>query len=487
MIYVVSENKFEIFNTDFIYITVEESLNLLYKCNILQYDSETTNLDPHLNKILCIQFGSKKYNFKMVIDITTIDILLYKEILESKNLIGHNLKFDLQFLYNHKIIPRKLWDTMIVEQLLYLGYPKGIISYSLQAVAARRLSIYIDKEIRGQINSRGLDADVIRYAAMDVAYLEDIASLQKKELLKNNMLLGAIIENDFVPVIAYLEWCGIKLDIDQWKAKMRRDSINLEESKEKLDTFVINNPSLKKFIKRPLIGDLFEYVDLDKPICIINWSSSKQVIEVAKILGFNTIIKDKKTGEEKESVLEKHLKKQKGINDEFLELYFNYQGYAKIVSSFGQGHLNIIHPKTGRIHTNYNQLGTVTGRMSSGGGINKEIAIIKKLKPSECSLPNMQQLPSNHETRGSFISEEGNLFCSCDYDGMEARLGAIIYKEQAFIDEFLKGSGDLHSVWAKYAFYEILKNVSTKDIKKLYPDLRQKAKAYGFDYCRPLT
>ena len=118
-----------------------------------------------------------------------------------------------------------------------------------------------------------------------------------------------------------------------------------------------------KFITVNLQGDLFNGFDTT-PKANINWSSSKQVIQVAKALGFNTTVQDKKTKEDKDSVLEKHLKGQKGINDEFLNLYFDYQEHAKVVSSFGQSQLNMINPKTGRCHTIYRQLGAASGRMS---------------------------------------------------------------------------------------------------------------------------
>jgi len=134
-------------------------------------------------------------------------------------------------------------------------------------------------------------------------------------------------------------------------------------------------------------GDLFTGFDLT-PKCTVNWSSSQQVVKVAKDLGFDTHVKDKKTGEDKESVLEKHLKSQKGICDEFLKLYFDYQEHFKVVTSFGQGHLNAVNPKTNRIHTVYRQLGAASGRMSCGSQQpNTDLAKIKQVRPSECTYP----------------------------------------------------------------------------------------------------
>ena len=173
--------------------------------------------------------------------------------------------------------------------------------------------------------------------------------------------------------------------------------------KEALDSFVVNiykhnnNPNdytnifrgVDKFIQHNRQGDLFSGFDLE-PKCAINWDSSRQVVSFAKLLGFNTSVQDKKTGEDKDSVLEKHLKGQKGINDAFLDLYFNYQESAKVVSSFGQGHLNAINPKTGRIHTIYRQLSTSSGRLSCGSNqSDEELARYKGIPTKNCCYPKL--------------------------------------------------------------------------------------------------
>ena len=98
---------------------------------------------------------------------------------------------------------------MIVEQLLYLGYPPESVSgigYSLTSIAKRYLNVDISKEIRGDIIWRGLDTAVIKYAAGDVTYLEDIMESQLVACREKDCLVGAKLECDFVPVIAYLEW-----------------------------------------------------------------------------------------------------------------------------------------------------------------------------------------------------------------------------------------------------------------------------------------
>ena len=515
-------------------ISEQESLDMLEKCDVLQFDSETSGRDARICDLLCIQFGSDKYDFQIVVDTSTIDVNIYKNVLESKLLVLQNAKFDLQFLYNYKIIPRRVWDTMIVEQLLYLGYPYVSISpnkyeefnhtfpylinedekskargnyelsFSLKAIAMKYLGIDIDKTVRGEIMWRGLDESVALYAAGDVMYLEKIMKSQIKACKEKGCMEGAKLECLFVPVIAYLEWCGIKLDVDKWKAKMKKDRENLDSSTAALNNFVINmarnagvldgklapefqsDPffhtkfkELSKCIVYNRQGDLFTGFDTE-PKCSINWDSPRQVIAFAKLLGFNTVTQDKETGEDKDSVLEKHLKSQKGINDTFLDLYFTYKEHSKVCSTYGESQLNMVNPKTGRCHTQYKQLGAASGRMSCGSKqSNTDLAKLKGLTPSSCVYCNFQQLPANEETRSCFVSEPGNYFCSSDFSALESRLGADIYQEQSMIEEFLYKSGDIHSLVAKACFPE-LKDKTTEEIKKDYPHLRKKAKPIGF-------
>lgn len=480
MIYLVTLNQ-QLFESEtYKIISVEESLAIIKDWKMIQCDTETTGTFAKIDRLLCAQFGKPDKTVQIVVDCTTIDIRHYKDVMEGKYLLFQNGKFDLQFFYNHGIVPRKIYDTMIVEQLLHLGYPSGTISYSLKSIAQERLGINIDKSIRGQIRWRGLDEEVIKYSANDVVWLYDIMKSQVEDCKKQGCMVGAKLECDFVPTIAYLEWCGIKLDVSKWKAKMKKDRENLEDAVKNLNDFVIKTPALKQFTFVDRQGDLWGGFDLT-PKVTINWSSSQQVVKVAKILGFNTTIQDKKTGEDKDSVLEKALKGQKGINDEFLKIYFNYQEYAKVVSSFGQGHLNAICPTDGRIHTIYKQLGATSGRMSCGSQQpNETLAKVNHIKPSECKYPNIQQLPADEPTRAAFVAEKGNLMVDCDFSALESRLGADIYNEKSMQDEFLYGSGDIHSLCAKMVFHEELKDIDVKDVKHKRPDLRKLVKPIEF-------
>ena len=387
MLYLVTKQQ-QLFESDLYKVIDEQSaLEMMKNWTLVQFDTETNGRNAHLCDLLCAQFGNDKADARIVVDCSTVDIQLFKDILESKRIIGHNLKFDLQFLYNYGIIPRKIYDTMIAEQTMYLGYPAGVKSYSLKAVAWDRLKIDIDKSIRGEIIWRGLSPEVILYAAGDVTYLEKIMWSQIAEAKRKDCMKALELECSAVPAMAYMEWCGIKLDQDKWKAKMKKDQENLKKRKEALDTFLMEDTRLQEFVYVDRQGDLFTGFDLT-PKCLINWDSSQQVIKVAKILGFDTTVQDKKTGEDKDSVLEKTLKMQKGINDKFLKLYFDYKESSKVCSTYGQSHLNAINPKTGRIHTTFKQIGASSGRMSCGSKqSDTDLAKALGISPSKCTYP----------------------------------------------------------------------------------------------------
>ena len=114
MIYLVSSNQELFDDSDYRHISAEESLEIMSSWTLVEFDTETEGRDPHIDKLLCAQFGNKTADIQIVVDCVTTDIRLYKDVLESKLVIGQNLKFDLQFLYNYGIVPLNVYDTMFV-------------------------------------------------------------------------------------------------------------------------------------------------------------------------------------------------------------------------------------------------------------------------------------------------------------------------------------------------------------------------------------
>lgn len=452
--------------------SIEDCLLYLHSIPIIGLDTETSGFDPRTKELLLVQMGD--FDNQYAID-NTIDIQLFKELLEDKSklFLLHNAKFDLRFFYHKRIVVSNVYDTYLAEKMLWLGYPSGYRGMSLQACASNYLDIYLDKEVRGMIHRERYSERVIEYGCNDVKYLESIREHQLKLLEEKGLITALSIENEFVKVLAYIEYSGIKLDTNKWKDKMALDKSNLRKAQESLDNWLITKSQedtfLKKYITVNLQGDLFEGFD-SGPVCNINWDSSKQVIPIFKHLGFNVLVKDKKTGLFKESVESKVIEVQKSISD-ITPLYTDYKGYSKIVGTYGESFLKQINPISKRIHTQFSQL-MDTGRLSCGG----------KNKDTKEEYVNLQNLPADDATRHSFVAERGYKLIDCDYTAQEDLVFTELSKEPKLIDFYndTQRKRDGHSFVAKICFPEELKDVEEQSVKFKRPDLRSLAKKAKF-------
>lgn len=459
MIYLVTKQQSLWTSDRYKIISAEEALELLAPLSVVELDTETMGLDPYTKELLTVQLGCAE--FQVVIDCTSVDIHLFKEYMENpqRMFLGWNIKFDLKFLYHQRIVPLRVYDGYLAEKLLWLGYPAGMHEMSLKAASINYLGVDMDKSVRGKIIQTGLTEDVIVYAAGDVSYLGKIRDKQLVELEKKGLLKAIDFENEFVKCLAYIEYCGAKLDVDKWKIKMATDLNNLEKYEAELNEWVEESEYFSKYCSVNIQGDLFNGFDT-KPRCHINWTSSQQVIPLFEELGLNLKVLDKKTKHYKKSVDIKVVEPQ-ASKSPLIPIYIKYKKAAIIVNTFGQKFLNLINPVTGRIHANFNQLGTDTGRLSS-------------------TEPNLQNLPHDAQTRACFVSDTGNKWISADYSGQESYLMASMANDEAMLDELINGSGDLHSLTAKMVFQQIPRDMPLKDIKKNFKDLRQEAKGYEF-------
>lgn len=551
MIYLVSQNRGLFSPEKYKQIEFSEALEILLPLKIVQFDTETMGLDPHTKELLTVQLGNKEN--QVVFDWTTLGVLekrILKDYFESDRVfLGWNLMFDLGFLYVNDIWPKHIWDGMIAEKLIFLGFPPvlsvelynelqlpdytpaydrdGILryyelSYSLKAAAERRCKINIDKTVRGKIIDEGLTEEVIVYAAGDIMWLEDIKEEQDKELDRQDLQKAMAFECEFIKSLAYAKHCGVHLDANKWVEKMERDLSRLKKAEDALNKWVVDweknkmsssvspgepieyvDPNLigesdsewllshgyvrypagdkpnprfpgnrmqaykkkepkSKYTIRNLQGDLFGGFDTE-PKCIINWSSSKQVIPFFEELGIQVKTFDKKSKREKKSVEEKLLAPQ-AKDFPIIPLYLDYQGASKVVSTYGDNWLKAINPKTGRIHVELHSIGTDTARVSSGGGVYKL---------------NLQNLPHDEETRACFTAEKGNVWISCDYSGQESAITASVSKDPKMI-EILSSGGDLHSEVAKSCWPDLLGGLTDKEVKEKYKSYRQNAKGVEF-------
>lgn len=431
----------------------ETALETLSKLEWIGFDSETLGFDPYTSDLITIQLGYDKHQF--VIDVKSVDINYFKELLETKPLIGHNLKFDLKFLYHHRIIPYKVYDTFLGEKTTRLGIK--LHKCSLADTVRRHCGELLDKSVRASIDGN-FTIPFIIYSALDVKYLHEIKDKQLKILQENQSIKSIELDNRFVKVLAYIEYCGIKLDSDKWSRKMNKTRDLVNKSKESLDEYILEN-NISDFINYQT--DLFS--EGLKPS--INWNSPSQVVEFFKKLGVNTTVVEK--GEEKDTIEANHLVKFK---EKFpiIETYLEYKQAQKDLGTYGENWLKMINPVSGRIHTQYTQLMS-TGRLSSGGR-NKETGE---------AYPNLQNIPSDEETRSCFVAEQGNTLIACDYTGQEQIVLVNKCLDKNLLEFYDQDLGDMHSFVASKMYPE-LDGMDLKEIKSKHKDKRQAAKVAGF-------
>lgn len=454
---------------------VEQCLSALSSMDNISLDTETTGLNPHQDIILSLQLGNGVDQY--VIDCKAVDIQQFKPLLEDKSklLIIQNAKFDLQFLFKHRIVPYKVWDTFVVEKLMHLGLLQKDYSASLASMCKNYLGIDMDKTIRGQINYKGLSDDVIEYGAKDIQHLERIMELQKAKLKQLGLSRAVEYENKFVIPLAYMEFCGIHLDEKRWREKMQDDEQRKGDALAKCNMWVIDNfkdgdcieytkvsagPGFRQYktVKLPLIninreGNLWTGYDLT-PQVSLNWNSPEQMLALFHKCGINVT-----------SVDANELKKHKS-ECSLIPLYIAYKEASKVTSTYGDNFLQQIDKTTGRLHTNYFQFGTRTGRISSGSDGSKSI--------------NLLNLPRDSKTRACFTAEPGNRFISIDYSGQESFIMADITGDEAMLDELNHGEGDMHTLAAKMLYDQIPKGMPAKEVKEKFHDERQRAKSLEF-------
>ncbi len=432
--------------------TVEETLEAISILDVLQIDTETTGLFFRKHDIKCFQIGTGTDEYV----IHPRYLQQFKEILESRLLIGHNLKFDLKFFYKHGIFPNRVYDTYVAECVLNCG--NSFYRKALNIVVKNKLGVDLDKSIRKGIAEKEIAGEVIQYAADDVKYLEQLKNHQLQEAKEKDLVKCINLENDFVLALAYIEFCGIKLDEKKWLSKMANDQQKLLEAREVLNKLIFSK-------------DLTKYIDYQLSLwdeglsTTINWDSPKQVIELFTGLGIDCWETVK--GVRKQSASAKSIEKYKD-KFPFIVDYLHYKELQKVVGTYGSSFLKQIDPETGRIYTQFSQI-MDTGRTSCGG----------KNKETGEEFINLQNLPNNKETRSCFVSAEGNVIVDADYSSMEIVVLTNKSMEPGLLEFFDSGESDFHSYNA-LKIYPELKGKTPEDVKKNHNTLRQNAKVGGF-------
>ena len=138
MIYYVTIQQEAFEHSQYQVCSVEESLKLIdsFTNHMVQFDTETTGLDPRIDKALLVQFGNIEETIQVVVNASEVNIRLYKDVIENSFIIGQNLKFDIKVMFSFDIIIRNCYDTMTSEQVLYMGYPNFMVGCTEEQMMA---------------------------------------------------------------------------------------------------------------------------------------------------------------------------------------------------------------------------------------------------------------------------------------------------------------------------------------------------------------
>ena len=447
-------------------------LKYLNKQEVLSLDIETTKkynkygkiegLDPYTSKIVMFQIGTLHHQF--IFDTRKVSISFLNDILVNPDIqiVGQNIKFEYKhILHNEGIRLNNLYDTMIAESILYVGYN---LKNDLQSLASRYCDVYLEKDSTLQFLSIGdkpFTNRQIKYGANDIVYPLIIRKKQLEEAEKKNLKNTFDLEFKFIEVLGDIEYKGLNIDTDRWLKLYDRNKILFTEKIKTLDKFVVDNYFDSNFVDKQY--DMFD----PEFKCSIEWGSSKQVIEFFKYLKICPEAVSKSTKLLSYTVESKILKSSlntinKDISDKsrnLIDLYLSMKEIGQSCTTFGEKFLKNVNPITGRVHTNFKQI-LKTGRISSSG-------------------PNLQNIPSDPEFRKCFRADYGNKIVNSDYSGQENICLANASLDPDILAFYEAGESDMHSYNARKIFPE-LEGLELSYIKKHYPELRQIAKSVSF-------
>ena len=434
------------------YKLVENEDDLLKLCDffrtneILSLDTETTSTTAIDAELVGLSFSVKEHEaFYVPVPAEREQALkivnIFKPLYEDPKIlkVGQNLKYDLEVLRNYNVeLQGPMWDTMIAH---YLIQPE--LRHNMDYMAEIYLNyqtIHIDELIgpkgKTQRSMRDLSpTQVYEYAAEDADITLQLKKKLEPELKKVHVeQLFYDFEMPLMPVLAEMEMNGVCLDTD---------SLN-ETSKQLTDRMLEIEARIYE-----LAGTQF------------NIASPKQVGEVLfDKLKIVEKAKKTKTGQyvTSEEVLQQ-LKHKHEIVADILE----HRGLKKLIGTYIDALPKLINPRTGHIHTSFNQTITATGRLSS-------------------SDPNLQNIPirgeDGKEIRKAFIPEPGCLFFSADYSQIELRVMAHLSQDENMIRVFSEGK-DLHAATAS--------NIYKKPIEEVTRDERTKSKRANFGIIYGIT
>ena len=366
---------------------------------------------------------------------------IFKPLYEDSKIqkVGQNIKYDLSVLANYGVtLKGDMFDTMIAH---YLLQPE--LRHNMDYMAEVYLNyktIHIEELIgpkgKKQGSMRDLNPeDIYEYACEDADITLKLKNILEPKLKENGIWnLFHDIEMPLVSVLAEMEMNGVRID-----------TTSLQETSTILSKRIND---IEKDIYT-LAGEEF------------NISSPKQVGEI--LFGKMKIIEKPKKTKTGQYVTSEEVLQQLKNKSEIVGKILEHRGLKKLLNTYVDALPKLINPRTGHIHTSFNQTVTATGRLSS-------------------SDPNLQNIPvrgeEGKEIRRAFIPEEGCLFFSADYSQIELRVMAHLSGDENMIDAFKNGY-DIHAATAAKIYKESIDTVSR--------DQRTKAKRANFGIIYGIT
>ena len=445
--------KFEsIKTTQHEYKLVENEEELHQLCDFfitkefVSIDTETTSTDAIRAELVGLSFSvEEKKAFYVTVPANYEEALkivqIFKPLYESDKImkIGQNIKYDYEVLTRYGVtLQGKMFDTMIAHYLIQpeLHHNMDYMAETLLGYQTIHIEELLGPKGKKQKNMRDLPpTDIYEYAAEDADItlrLKNVLEPRLKELGVEELFWN--IEMPLVRVLADMELNGVCLDTEalQDTSKIfteRMKQYEQEIYKEAGEEFNISSP---KQVGDILFGKL-QIMDKPKKTKTGQYVTSEEVLQSL---------------ESKSPIVRNIL---------------NYRGIKKLLSTYIDALPKLINPRTGHIHTSFNQALTATGRLSS-------------------SDPNLQNIPvrtdDGKEIRKCFIPEDGCLFFSADYSQIELRIMAHLSEDENMMEAFREGY-DIHRATAAKIWHV--------DIDKVTDAQRKKAKQANFGIIYGIT
>ena len=390
----------------------------LKKAEMVAFDTETTGTDPLLSELVGISLSVREGEGYYVpighVDqkpgFSVLALQALKPIFEDKRRpkVGHNAKYDMAVLHNAGVDVRGLqYDTMLGAFLIEPGPSVG-----LKKLAKSQLQIEMTEieELIGtgkkQITMAQVPiADAASYAAADADVTLRLMRAQRPKLdeLGLRKLLDTV-DMPLVPVLLDMELAGVKIDA----AFLGEMSARFEKRLKEIETEVYS-----------LVGHDF---NLNSPAQLADVLFGKLALKAPG---------ERKTSTGKVSVAADVLESMKGMHPA-IDLILEHRQLSKLKGTYLDALPKLINPKTGRVHTSFNQTGAVSGRIASQD-------------------PNLQNIPIRtelgREVRRAFIVEKGNVLIAADYSQVELRIAAHISRDPGLRAAFVAGQ-DIHRATA---------------------------------------